>query len=374
MGGFSIFGGSKAPDPPDYAGAAQATAKGDLENARYSTLANRPDIYTPEGSRTWQQGTGEVFDQAGYDQAMQTYQTGLAAPPRTYVPGGGGSDGDPEFSGYYTGGQPSNLTAPNRADFTTMNDPDKWTGTTTLNPEAQKAFESNQRMQTGLANLGEGAVGQIGEMFSTPFNIDGQSQAYQGPEGDMPTYGENRGNVVNAMMSRVNTDIGRDRERVNAKLIAQGIPVGSEAYNRQMEQLDRKQTDARQQAEISAEGMAGQAYSSALAGRNVQNQEGMADFTTGLDTRRQDIQESLLNRQTPLNEISAFRTGSQVGMPQFQAYGNQQFTGGPEYAGAAAAQGQYDIGKSNQDIAEKNALYNGMFSLGSAGIGAFPFG
>ena len=336
----ALFGNNKPPDPPDYAGAAQQTAAGDLEIAKYQTLANRPDEYGPEGSRTWSQQ------------------------PDQQVPGA-----------------------------------TKWVARTTLNPEAQKTFDAQQRMDQGLAGLGEQGINQMQGIFNTPFSIEGQAPTYQGaqggmpqfqgPKGSMPKYGEHRQNVMDAMMSRVNTDIGRDRGTTNSGLIAAGIPVGSEAYNREMEQLDRKQTDARQQAEIAAEGMAGMGYSSALAGRGMEsaeglnqfntgmqgrtmaNQEGMADFTTGLDTRRQGIQEALLNRQTPINEMSAFRTGSQVNMPQFQPYGQKQFTGGPNYSQAATQQGAYDMSGYNANTAQDNAMLQGLFSLGSAGIGAF---
>lgn len=47
------MGKSKAPPPPDYAGAAAATAAGNLETAQYATKANRADQYTPYGSLTW---------------------------------------------------------------------------------------------------------------------------------------------------------------------------------------------------------------------------------------------------------------------------------------------------------------------------------
>ena len=362
----AVFGNNKPPPPPDYAGAAEKTAAGDLEIAKYQTLANRPNEYGPEGSRTWWQN--ELPD---------------------------GST--------------------------------QWTGLTELNPEAQKTYDAQQRMDQGLAGLGEQGIKQMEGIFNTPFSIEGQAPTYQGaqgsmpnyrgpggqmpgfqgPQGDMPQYGEHRQNIMDAMMSRVNTDIGRDRGSANSQMVASGIPKGSEAYNREMEQLDRKQTDARQQAEIAAEGMAGMGYQSALAGRGMEsqegmnnfmtemqargmtadeartayqsqmqgrtmaNQEGMADFTTGLDSRRQGIQEALLNRQTPINEMSAFRTGSQVNMPQFQPYGQQTFTGGPNYSGAATQQGAYDMTGYNAQTARDNAMVQGLFSLGSAGIGAF---
>lgn len=44
------------PAPPDYRGAAQATASGNLEAAKYATVANRANQYTPYGSLEWQRG------------------------------------------------------------------------------------------------------------------------------------------------------------------------------------------------------------------------------------------------------------------------------------------------------------------------------
>jgi len=358
-----------SPPPPDYRGAAEATAKGDLEMARLQTLANRPDEFTPYGSRTWQQGTDPVFDEAGYQSALDAYERGRTTPTESAYRGERSFGNlDP---GMITTRSGAPAAAPTREAFTTVNDPDKWTGTTALNPEAQKAFEATQRMQTGLAELGEQGVSQMGDIFSTPFSVSGEVPQYQGPAGAMPTYGEHRQSVTDAMMARINDQRARDEERKRSTLVSQGIPVRSEAYDREMDRLDRQQNDARQQAEIAAEQMAGLGYSSALQGRGMQGREAMADYTTGLDTRRQGIQEALLARQTPINEMSAFRTGSQVGMPQFQAYGQQQFTGGPDYAGAAQRQGAYDMAGYNADVAQQNAMYGGLAGLGAAGITAF---
>lgn len=47
------MGKREAPPPPDYGAAAQATAAGNLENARYATKANRANQYTPYGSLEW---------------------------------------------------------------------------------------------------------------------------------------------------------------------------------------------------------------------------------------------------------------------------------------------------------------------------------
>ena len=55
VGGL-LGGGSSAPNAPDYKGAAQATAAGNLEAAKYATVANRANQYTPYGSLTWERG------------------------------------------------------------------------------------------------------------------------------------------------------------------------------------------------------------------------------------------------------------------------------------------------------------------------------
>lgn len=57
----SMLGKSKTPAAPDYTGAAEATAAGNLEAAKYATVANRANQYTPYGSLTWQRGATD-FD------------------------------------------------------------------------------------------------------------------------------------------------------------------------------------------------------------------------------------------------------------------------------------------------------------------------
>ena len=95
---------SPAPPPaPDYTGAAQATASGNIEAARAATQANRINQYTPYGSQTYTQlgpdqwrsdvnlsPTGQqLFDTANQSklglaglqgQALQRTQQGLARP------------------------------------------------------------------------------------------------------------------------------------------------------------------------------------------------------------------------------------------------------------------------------------------------------
>ena len=57
-------GGGSAPPPPDYAGAARETAKGDIEAARLATAANRVNQITPYGELRYSTNPADV-DQWG---------------------------------------------------------------------------------------------------------------------------------------------------------------------------------------------------------------------------------------------------------------------------------------------------------------------
>jgi len=53
MGGGGFLGlgpAPSAPAPPDYTGAAQQTAQGNIDAARLAVAANRVNQYTPYGS------------------------------------------------------------------------------------------------------------------------------------------------------------------------------------------------------------------------------------------------------------------------------------------------------------------------------------
>jgi len=102
-----------APPPaPDYAGAAQATAAGNLEAARATATANRIDQYTPQGSITY-----------------------------------------------------------NRPDR--VNDPDKWTMTQTLSPEGQKLFDQNQAINQQLGDVAQTGVGYVQQSLNDPLSLGG---------------------------------------------------------------------------------------------------------------------------------------------------------------------------------------------------------
>jgi hypothetical protein len=118
-----------------------------------------------------------------------------------------------------------------------------------------------------------------------------------------------------------------------------------------MQAIERSRNDARNQAEISGGNAASQA------------------FSMDSQRRQQGISEILAQRQTPLNEINALMSGSQVSNP-FAIPGasqNSNMAPAPVF-GAAQAQNAYDMNVYNQQVASANNMMSGLFQLGSAGL------
>jgi hypothetical protein len=165
-----------------------------------------------------------------------------------------------------------------------------------------------------------------------------------------------------AIMSRLNPSLARQRTTTETNLINQGLRPGTEAYDNAIRSLGEQETDARTQA--------------VLQGLNLDigaNQQGFGQQIEaakfGNVAQQQALAEAIQLRQLPLNEITALMSGSQIQNPQFGAYSGATVNAAPVFAGAQA-QGQFDANKYNQQVSQANAQTAGMYSLGGAALGA----
>lgn len=204
--------------------------------------------------------------------------------------------------------------------------------TQTYTPDQQKIFENDQALQQKLGMLGLGAADLAGKTINQPLDFNGR----------FGTQAQGRQGVIDAMMSRYDQDAGRQKEQINSDLIARGIPQGSKAYEVEMDRLSRGRNDALQQATIGADAKA-------------------------MDERRQAITELLAQRQVPLNEISAFRTGSQIQPLQFSGVQGQNVGAAPVF-GAAKEGGNYAMDRHGLDVGTYNNMMTGLFQLGAAAM------
>lgn len=216
-----------------------------------------------------------------------------------------------------------------------------YTGTVSFTPQGQQLYDTNISTQQVLGDLGLQGARKAGNILGQTFDVGGIP-------GIDKTGGFDRESVYNSLVARAEGQNARDVDAKRSALVAQGIPVGSKAYTTEMDTLGRQLNDARQQANLAAGGQ--------------QQQQ--------LDARRQMIQEALINRQTPLQEINALRSGSQVQQPSFQPYGSAGTVApAPVFAGTQAA-GNAAQQAYQTDVGNQQAMMSGLFSLGAAGLGA----
>ena len=355
--------GKDSPSPPpapDYTGAAVAQGAANESAARLSGRLSNPNIYGPYGSQTVTFGSPS-FDQANYDKAMSAYQ----ANPRGAVPM------QNQFyteEGFDTAGYQNAMNkwaagtnAPTREQYTTNVNADQPTVTQTLNPQAQKTLDAQQRVQTSLANLGEQGIGTAQRILGTPFSFGGPGiqtslnnagQISQAP--DLNRYGQASGNVnagqisqapelsaygmaqgnVNAqpvnrgpqagqygmagagpsagqygfagglntsnvaampinagttaqqaIMSRLDPSIARNRTSTETQLINQGLRPGGEAYNNAINLLGQQENDQRTQAALQGIGLDlsanQQGFGQALQAGQYGNQAIAQNFSQG---------------------------------------------------------------------------------------------
>jgi hypothetical protein len=326
--------GGDAPPAPDYTAAANATAAGNLEAAKYTTQANRVNQVTPYGNLTYTQGGGGL-NQPAYDAAMKNYQQQLDAYNQSQKSGTGlnnilGMAGSP-LSGK-GGNQMVAPVVPNIKDYTSDNN--QWTATQTLTPAQQKILEQNQGLSSGLLGAAQKGLDYASGVIEKP-GVD-QSQLAQ--------VGINPGeNYSDAIMRRLAPQIQQESQASDAQLANQGIAPGTEAYANAKRQLAQSQND-RQVAAITG-------------GMNV-----------GLNANQQGFQQSAYNQMQPINVINALRTGSQVSSPSYVNPAQMQNPGGADILGATQAGYNAQLAQSNANNAANSGFMGGLMNLGGAAL------
>lgn len=212
------------------------------------------------------------------------------------------------------------------------NNQDKWSSTVALSPDQQRLMNQQNRTSENLAGMTDAATQRVGGMMGTAM-----------PGAYDPTQATN--NASNLINARLLPQQQRDQAAMDTQLANQGITQGSEAYKNAQDQMGRTQNDARQQAQ--------------LAGINL-----------GQGQQAQTYAQAMTNRNVPINELNALRTGSQVTNPTFSNAPQQGQVAGPDYSGAASNTYNAQMQAVNAQNASSGGFMSGLFGLGGAALGA----
>lgn len=322
----------KAPPPPDYKGAAEATAASNMEATKYQTNANRANQVTPWGSLTWSRapgsGSSTTFDQARYDADMAAYNQRKAQASQRNPYGsnnlglygqsdmGIGADNMPWGRQSYGGG--FNEVAPDRNNYytTTADDGSGWEQKMTLTPEAQAALDSQLRVQMNQSKLAEGLQGQVAEMMKTGFvgpdlaeymknvgtvgnfdpNAYGTIEDFKYTGDATPKFNEAwRQQGIDAAYNKATMleEPGwrQQTKEIDTQLRLQGLTPGTEAYNNAMQNLLQTHGQARAMASnnaiLTGTEMANRDFQSALAGQQNQYAQALSGYVTNRDSQNQ---------------------------------------------------------------------------------------
>jgi hypothetical protein len=193
----------------------------------------------------------------------------------------------------------------------------KFSESTAFSQPVQGLFDSYMGMTQGMADIGSGQLQGLQQQYSQPFNLD--------------TEAENR--IVALQRARLDPQMAQQDEALRNRLTNQGIREGTEAWDRALTRQGQISNDA---------------YNSMYLG-----------------ARQQGVNEALTQRQLPLNEFNAMRTGSQVGMPQFSNVpGVQQAN--TNVAGIYSDNYNQQMQAFNAQNSQNNAFMGGLFGLGGS--------
>lgn len=369
------MGSKSTPAPPDYTGAANAQANASRENVITQNYANRPEVYTPWGSQTW--NASAQIDPATGQRVTQ------------------------------------------------------WQQNVNLAPELQNALNSQIATQQGRSNLASGFMQRVGDAYSQPFDwqnlpsmtapgtpgslqtrttdyTPGLSTSYNfGNAPTAPTYDTSyRNSIAQSLMQQMAPLHQYQQQQLETKLSNQGFKQGTEGYQRALDDLARRQSaeqyDAFRVAGQEAQNMFGagmqsrqqainEATSQGNFGNQALNQASAMDIARmqamnsavgqqfGLGNqysdsmnrlRQQAIAEQAQARGMPLNEMNALLTGQQVGMPQFPSFSQAGRAETPQLLEAANMGYQAQLDAYN---AQQGALGGLMSGLGSIAGAAAPY-
>ena len=413
--------GKSSPSPPpapDYAGAATAQGAANVEAARATAKLGNPNIIGPYGSQTIKYGAGGSFDEAGYNRAMDSFNSRPvgAAPTQSqfqkYKTDREGENGEyvddvQAYENALSNFQSSRGVAPTREQYTTGADMDIPTITQTLTPDAMETLKAQQDVQKNLAYLGQQGIGTAQRVMGQPFNYSGpniqtslgqQRPLNYGPEmGQYGTAGsvnagaygqaggvnaDQYGNLMSradmsgvaampvnagmtgqqAIMNRLAPQLARQSAATQQQLANQGITSGSEAYRNAMIQEQQGQNDLLSQAALQGIGLDmganQQGYGQAMGQANLYNQtlgQGFGQASQAQQLQNQAISQNFGQGATAQSQANA-AMGQNYGQAGTSAGLFNQAVGQDYNMGLGGA--QFGNTAAQQALAQQIALRN----------------
>lgn len=227
-----------------------------------------------------------------------------------------------------------------------------------LSDPMQQRFDAGQTREMNLLNQQNQAISQFGQQ--QPLSYEGLPSLANDFSADRQRI---EGGLYDKFQRRMGDRFSDERENLKQELANRGIPMGSERYNEQMEQLSQRQNDAFLDAQTQAMQMGGQEqqnlFGMNLAGRQQGIQERTNQYYQPLQTAQmmQGMQQGVINPQfQPMYQANIAPTDVQG---TAQGFYNTN-------TNAAMQQAQIDASRANAGLAASTSRANNAASNAAA--------
>lgn len=314
---------SQTPQAPDPAKVIPLQEAANSRAFQQAVNAMRPTEVTPYGTSSWT--NNRSFDEAGYNQALADWRTQNATGP-----------------------------APTRDQFMR----DNWTRTVALDPTQQALLDRQNANSLGMADQTQSMLNTVKSTYAQPLNLADSLPEFKSYGVGSPE----RQHIEDALLRRIRAEqdprLAKQRHALNDQLIQTGFNVADQPYWDTMSRFDfdanRADADAVDRAIL-------------LGGQEAKF--GASENARSLAQALQEASLKAQDRGRVLNEFNAFRTGSQMTMPQTQGSYAAPSAQAPDVQGAY--QQYYDnmLGASNAQNASSDNFLSGLMGLGGAFLG-----
>ena len=226
-----------------------------------------------------------------------------------------------------------------------------YTQDTTLSPLGQSILTGEQGVANSLIPAAQTVAGQASTAVTNPlnFNTPYSSTLNAGPQ-QLNTQASDA--IYNQQKSFLDPQWQQQTTQLQDQLSRQGIPVGSEAYNNAMTQLDNSKTQAYQSAQDSA--VAG--GSSAASNLFNMAQQGQA----------QNISQQQLGQTNALSNLQALFGSSPQTPTQPVTTPAQTSVAPTDVIGATNAATNASMAAYQAQLGQQNSTFGSIASLGAA--------
>lgn len=224
----------------------------------------------------------------------------------------------------------------------------QYTQTTSLSPMGQQILSGEQGAATTLLPAAQNLAQQAQTATTNPLNFNtADSGILNAAPQQLDTNAANA--IYGQQKSYLDPQWNQQQQQLQDQLSRQGIPVGSDAYNNSMTQLENARTQAYQSAQDSATAggasSASQLFGLAQAGQN------------------QNIQQQQLAQQQPISLLSQLFGATPSTPTQPISTPSQTGVAPTDMVGATASANNAAMSAYQAQVQQQNATYGGLAGL-----------